>query len=445
MKKILLIALALAMLLCLAACGDFVSILPGADAGPEAEETGAPETDNGPDAVFEECALLAFLGWETFGESYYTDTPLALSYQPLPEGSGCRSYVFDRASIIAGCDALRAMTVTGKTQEEAVSSEEYVFTRADGPEYRLTFGLLADGTRVISTYTGTYMISGGEGLWSIVFPAYSPSYDVFDLYFRDDVRRFADEFYENTPVSVSYRMNSGATITSTDPEAVTAAFQALANSAVIVVENQPDQNVDLNQIRDYIFTMEDGTAYTFRFAQRCLAVTANAAFGPVYYWIDGVDILWNVDITPEDTSGKFQGGKVWQLREDTKRAAQVVDGTLEGISVAGIYVDYTIEGESGYLTLNGDTALKFLRRMCTVGVSADMTDAPAGDVITVSVTLSDGTGPILYFTGDSIQQVVGIHYICDSADMQDFRDLILQLAAEGYNTAVVVNTEGTTD
>ena len=444
MKKILLIALAFAMLLCLAACGDFVSILPGSDTGSAAAAPDTVATDDGADGEFQERGLFAFVGWDAFGESYYTDTPLALSYQPesAESGRGCRSYVFDRAGIIAGCDALRTMTVTGKIQEAPVSTAEYIFTRAEGPEYRLTFGQLADGTYVLSTYTGNYAVSGGEGLWSIAFPAYSAAYDVFDLYFSDSMRSFADDFYENMPVSIGYRMNSGATITSTDPEAITAAFQALAASNVIVVENQPDQNVDLNQIRDYIFTMEDGTTYTFRFAQRCLSVTANAAFGPVYYWIDGVDVLWNVDITPEDTNDKFAGGSVWQLREDTKRAALVVDGALEDVSVAGIYVDYDINGESGYLTLSGDTALSFLRRMCTVGVTADTTDVPEGDVITVSVTLSDGTGPILYFIGDSIQQMVGIHYICDSTDMQALRDLILELAAEGNNTAVVI-TENT--
>jgi hypothetical protein len=64
-------------------------------------------------------------------------------------------------------------------------------------------------------------------------------------------------------------------------------------------------------------------------------------------------------------------------------------------------------------------------------------DEPEGDTITVSITLSDWSGPILYFTGDSVQQVVGVNYACDSSDMASLRSTILSLAAEGNNTAQV--------
>lgn len=444
MKRLFLLALALVLLACLSACGDFVSILPGT----EAESAAAPaqaNTDEGDEASFAERPLLSFVGWEAFGDSYYTDTPLALSYQPETEDGeqGCRSYIFDRAGIIAGCDAIRGITVTGRAEGEPVSSAEYVLTRSTGPEYRLTFGSLADGTRVLCTYTGNYTVTGGDALWALHFPAYGSDYDVFDLYFSDDVRAFADNFYTDMPVSVGHRMTSGATITSTDPQAVTAAFQALADASVIVVENNPDQNVDLNQIRDYIFTMEDGTAYTFRFAQRCLAVTANSAFGPVYYWISGVDTLWNVQIVPESGDTEFRGGYVWELREDTRRTFEAVDGLLEDVSVAGVYVDYTINGEKAYLTLSGDVADSFLRQLSTIRVTGETVEYPEGDTFTVSVTLTGDTGPFLSFTGNAIQQMVGINYLCDSGDMDAMRGEILRLAAEGYNKATV--TSGNTE
>ena len=443
MKKIVTILLLLAMVLSLSGCGGFVSIMPGTEL-PDPEEMAA---NGGGAAVpsFREQPLLSFLNRESFGETYYSETPVALSYQPEREdGSvGCRSYVFDRTSVIAACDALRDMTVTGVSAEAPVSGARYVLTRQNGEEFDFTFGLLADGTTwVLNTTAGNYTLSGGEALFDLTFPAYDLSYDVFDLYFNDDIRAFADNFQTDRPISVGYRLNSGATITSDDPATVEAAFTALASATVIVVENRPDLNVDTNLTRDYIFTMEDGTTYTFSFAQRCLAVTAVNAFGPVYYWLSGVDDLWNVNIASHNTAEDFSGGVVGELREDVRRAADVVNGESEELSVLGVFVEYTIGDSSGYLTLDGDTAVSFVRQVCGIAASNVLTDATGGGKITVSVTLSDSSGPILYFAGDTVQQVVGVNYLCDSGDMQALRDTVMELAAEGNNTAQV-ETGGT--
>ena len=445
MKKIALLALVLALALCLTGCGGFVSILPGTELDPAAPA--AAEAEEPGEAAFEERPLLTQMGLEDFAENYYSDTPVGLSYQPTSEDGtvGCRAYVFDRSSIIAACDALRGVTVTAKTDEDPVVQQEFVLTMANGREYHFAFGLLADGvTRVVRTDRGTFTVTGGDALFEIPFPAYSSDFDVFDLYFDDSIRAFADKFEEQTPVSVGYRMNSGASITSTDPEAVEAVFRVLADASVIVVENLPDQNVDLNQTRDYIFTMEDGSTYTFSFAQRCLAVTANKDFGPVYYWISGTDDLWNVPIQSENNNGAFEGGELSGLREDIQRAAAIARGEYEAdLSVSGVFVEYTIGEESGYMALDGDTAMQFVQEVCAVQVTSEKTDAPDdGDRFTISVTLSDSSGPILYFTGDTIQQVVGINYVCDSGDMSSLRDTILELAENG-EYAVEVEEGGT--
>ena len=444
MKKLSWLALALSLVLCLSGCGRFVPILPGTQLPQEnAASPGVP----GAEDVFEARPLLTFLGREAFGESYYADTPAALSYQPASaDGSrGCRSYVFDRSSIVAACDALRDMTVTGRSDEAPVSETEYILTLADGTAYDFTFGLLADGaTRVLCTHTGDYTFTGGDALWDIAFPAYSQEYDVFDLYFDNSIRAFADSFHENTPVSVGYRMNSGASITTTDPEAIEAVFRALENATVIVVENQPDQNIDLADTRDYFFTMENGDRYTFSFAQRCLAVTANASFGPVYYWLTGMDELWNVEIVSENKNGSFEGGVVADLRDDIRRAADIAEGTYDAdLTVLGVFVEYTIGDNSGYIALSDDKADDFVRTVCAVRATNETVESPEGDKVTVSVTLSDSSGPIFYFTGDAIQQVVGINYVCDSGDMSALRDEILSLAADGSNTAQI--EEGGTD
>lgn len=441
-KKLFALLLGLAMLLSAGACGDFVSILPGTEYSlPESVDAEA-EAEEGP--VFTEKVLLTFLGLGSFAESYYSDTPVALSYQSVSGGTrGCRAYVFDRSSIIAACDALRRMRVVERLEEAPPVDGEYTLTMADGVEYVFSFGSMEDGTRTITTQSGSYMLTGGEALWEISFPAYSDDFDLFDLYFSDEIRSFADNFYSDTPVSVGYRMSSGATITTEDPELIRSVFRALAGARVTVVEDYPDQNIDLNQTVDYIFTMSDGRYYTFSFAQQCLAVKAVSRFDTVYYWMEGLSELWDIQIRSDNNVGQFEGGAVAELRDDIRTCARVVNGESEVLSVAGVFVEYDIDGESGYLTLSEDTADSFLQRVLSVTVSPETVEEPAGSTVTISVTLSDLSGPILYFTGDSIQQVVGRSYACDSGDMESLRGLILELAAEGNNTAEV--SEGGTD
>lgn len=83
------------------------------------------------------------------------------------------------------------------------------------------------------------------------------------------------------------------------------------------------------------------------------------------------------------------------------------------------------------MALDGDTAVTFVKNVCAMQVTAETEEAPEGDRFTISVTLSDSSGPILYFTGDTIQQVVGINYVCDSAGIAALRDEILELADNG--------------
>ena len=195
MKKILRVLLTLALVLGLCGCGNFVSIMPGTEAEtaalPTGQENSAETADTSEPAFFQEMSLFEFMGWEDFGANYYSDTPVAMSFQYNPGTKGCVSPVFDRASIIAACDALRAMTVTGDAPEGDNTDEMvFTFTMADGTTRSVTFD---HGN--LSLYTGDYTITGGDALWNIAFPASSGDFDIFDLYNNTDVRAFADGFY----------------------------------------------------------------------------------------------------------------------------------------------------------------------------------------------------------------------------------------------------------
>lgn len=437
MKKQYFLLSLLALMVLLGGCGRFVSIMPGTEL--PAEMTGAAEQE-----AFEAKALFAFLGWENFGENYYSDTPVALSYQTeAGEGGvrGCRAYRFDRASIITACDILRGITVTGEGEAPIQAGGEYTFTMTDGKEYDVTFAPTADGGHVLQSGGECYAISGDEGLWDIEFPSYSSEFDIFDLYFDDAVRTFADNFDTNPPVSVGYRMNSSATITSDDPEVIQSIFSTLKNAVVVMVENQPDQAIDLTQMRDYVFTMADGSTRVFSFAQQCLAVTANSAFGTVYYWLSGTEGLGDVSFANDDAN-VFEGGTVASLRDDMQQTANAAAGEGGELTVSSLFVEYSIGENSGYLALSNEEAAEFVRTLTAISVSSDTEQTPAGDRITVSVTLSDGTGPIFYFTGNTIQQMVGTNYVCDSGQMEALRSTVLELASDSGN-AVKVEDSGT--
>lgn len=433
MKRTLAVLLTLTMCLGLAACGHFVSIMPGdLIAGEQAADAvRTPE----PEDYFREQDLMSFMRWDEFAANYYSDTPVALSIRTSEKGYA--SPVFDRSSIITACDALRSMTVTDRVGEPVTdtgSDVAFTFTMENGSQYTVSFS-----GGYLNLSTGLYAVSGGEDLWNIVFPGYGGDFDVFDLYFDESVRAFADNFSTNTPVSIGRRSNGGATLASKDPEVVTRVFQLLAGAGIARVEDSPDQNIDLTQTTDYIFTMADESYLTFTFAGPCLAVTANADYGTVYYWLDGVDELPSITILPESTVPTFSGGPITGMREEIAQAQAAANGMLAGVTVQGVYVDYNIQGQHGYLTLSGDTAVNFVRQVTSINAAAETT-TPIGEDITVFVTLSDQSGPIIVFTGDTVQQMVGTNHACDVNAMANLRATIQTLAQDSNNISAAIES-----
>ncbi len=423
MKRSLAALLTLAMCLGLSACGHFVSIMPGD--GQTGEVAAAVQTEE-PEDGFREQGLMTFLRWDDFAANYYNDTPVALSVR---SGDAYASPVFDRTSIIAACDALRAMKVTDRAGEAGTGGTEtvFTFTMDGGIQYTVAF---AGGQ--LSLDTGLYAVTGGDALWQLTFPGYGGEYDLFDLYFDEDIRAFADGFYDNMPIAVGRRSNGGATLNSQDPAVIQQVFQLLAGASIARIEESPDQNIDLTQTTDYIFTMADESYYTFSFTGPCLTVTASDDYGPVYYWLNGVDSLPYVTILPESTVPTFAGGPITGMREEIAQALAAANGQLEGITVLGVYVDYNINGQHGYLTLDGANAISFVQRVCSISAGSEAVQ-PSGEDITVFVTLSDQSGPIIVFTGDTVQQMVGTNHQCDANAMNDLRNTILTLAQDENN------------
>lgn len=414
MKRIWVLTLFLALCLFLCGCGRFVSLLPGT----ELEETETEEVSE----VFEPEALFSFLSMEDFAQSYYENTPIAVSFSSGGSGLSPR---FDREAVIQACDALRAVTVTAPCTEYAEADKSVVFTMADGSTHTVNFA----GTR-LSSFTGDYEISGGEALWEIAFPGYGGDFDVFDLYTDSAIREFADGFDSNTPVSVGRRINGGALLTSSDSEVVRRAFEILKNAGIDRVEGSVDQNVNLNHREEYIFTMADGSSVTFLFTGSCLTVENSGVYGPVYYWISGAEELLNMEILPEDAGDAFAGGAVTGLRADIQEAADCANGNVEGKTVIGVYVSYVIDGQEGIATFQEEDAAEFMRYLAGLQVTGEKTEAvPEGESITVSVTLSDWSGPILNFTGDAIQETVGTWYRCEEASFDALQQHILEAAS----------------
>ncbi len=438
MKKILTMLLSAALLLSLCACGDYVSLLPGSEdvlVGVEEEEFAAK-------------TLSELLGWQDFMSSYYDNTPVAVSYTGA---EGFASPVFDRESIIKACDALRSVTVTESLGEAAEGTEadtRYTFTMSDGTTYSVEF---SNGALLYRSEL--YAVTGGETLSALAFPGCGGDFTVFDLYFDTKVTAFADSFETNTPVSVGRRANGGAVLSSQDADMIAQVYGLFATAEIESVEMHPDQNIDLGSIQDYVFTLPDGSTQTFTLTGGCLAVQANSSYGTVYYHITNADTLSALSIVTGSGTTVFEGGMLADLRSDIGRAVAVANGEYvapavveeqpeqaaredeseeqtEGgaLSVAGVYVSFDIDGTQDYISVTGDEAAEFVRLMSQIEVSGEhLSAAPEGSVITVSVNLSDWSGPICYFGGGAVQQTVGNWYMCSGSGYDTMRARILEI------------------
>lgn len=459
MKRILSCLLLSVLLLGLCGCGDYVSLLPGT----ELAETAVSES------AFEPTAVSELLGWDGFMSSYYDNTPVALSRQGA---EGYFSPVFDRETIIKACDAVRGMTATEKLTESADAADTaetvFRFTMADGSTRDIRFA--GETLRCVS---GDYTVSGGEALWELPFPAYDEGFSIFDLYYSDAVTAFAESFESERPASVGRRTNGGATLSNADADMVREVFELLRDAVIESVEANPDQTVDLNTVQDYVFTMDDGSTQTFTFTGGCLTVKVSDAYGPVYYRISTGEQLRNLPIAAKTAEAVFEGGTLDELRTDIARAVAVANGEYvepmntemansqdsrdededsedgeeepesTGMSVAGAYITFLLDGAEDYVSLQGEQAQEFVQLLGRMEVSAERAESePTDSPVTVSVNLSDWSGPIIYFRDGWVQQSVGVWYRVNEDDYAAMKELMMDDYWEQVDSRTI---EGTGD
>lgn len=459
MKKITTILITAALLLSLCACGDYVSLMPGSDMGMAQVET----------EEFTATTLSELLGWQEFISSYYDKTPVAVSFTGA---EGFASPIFDRESIIKACDALRSVTVMemlGDAPEGTKADARYTFTMSDGTTYSVEF---AGGELLYRSEL--YSVGGGEALESLAFPGYGGDFTVFDLYYDSRVTAFADSFETNTPVSVGRRANGGAVLSSQEAEKIAQVFELFATAEIESVETRPDQNIDLNSVQDYVFTLPDGSTQTFTVTGGCLAVQANSAYGTVYYHVSNLDELSAMSIATGSITAAFEGGMLGDLRNDIGRAVRAANGEYvapeneadrldqvsrdeyedesesdssesgegDGLTVAGVYVSFDLDGTQDYISITGDEAEEFVRLMGEIEVSSErLTAAPEGGSLTVSVNLSDWSGPICYFAGGAAQQTVGNWYVCTGSGYDAMCSRVLEIYWDQMSDRDIDGTE----
>ena len=142
-------------------------------------------------------------------------------------------------------------------------------------------GLLYACTGVDNLYAFAAGISDDTTL-----PTETSGNDFFSFFHDERVSGFSASFYSDTPTSASYTFNgeaSGEPILITDPDKITAVYEALAE---ITVTGEADTMLTDNE-HMIEFALQDGTSLSFRFNGHNLEWNGKA------YTLDGDTQLWD--------------------------------------------------------------------------------------------------------------------------------------------------------
>lgn len=197
--------------------------------------------------------------------------------------------------------ALSAVRVKGKPDQGPIdfmvqpASTVFSFQAGDGSAVSFSFldkrfaigdpigadGLLYDCTGADGMYAFAAQISDGTTLLTE-----TSGNDFFSFFGDERVSDFSASFYTETPAAVSYTFNgeaSGEPILITDPDKITAAYEALAE---ITVTGEADTMYTDNE-HIIEFALQDGTSLSFCFNGHNLEWNGNA------YTLDGDTQLWD--------------------------------------------------------------------------------------------------------------------------------------------------------
>ncbi len=210
--------------------------------------------------------------------------------------------VTDADTIREVFSALSAVRVKGKPDQGPIDfmvqpvSTVFSFQAGDGSAVSFSFldkhfaigdpigaeGLLYDCTGVDGLFAFAAQISDDTTL-----PTETGGNGFFSFFGDKQVSDFSASFYTQTPASVSYTFNgeaSGEPILITDPDKITAVYEALAETTV--TGEADTMYTDNEHIIE--FALQDGTTLSFRFNGHNLEWNGNA------YALDGDTPLWDI-------------------------------------------------------------------------------------------------------------------------------------------------------
>lgn len=209
--------------------------------------------------------------------------------------------VTDADTILEVFSALSSVRVKGKPDQGPIDfmvqpvSTVFSFQAGDGSAVNFLFldkrfalgdpiganGLIYDCTGADVLFAFAAQISDDTTL-----PTETGGNDFFSFFGDKRVSDFSAAFYTEPPTSISYTFNgeaSGEPILITDPDKITAVYEALAK---ITVTGEADTMYTDNE-HIIEFALQDGTSLSFRFNGHNLEWNGNA------YTLDGDTPLWD--------------------------------------------------------------------------------------------------------------------------------------------------------
>ena len=211
--------------------------------------------------------------------------PVAVIYDYSGEG-GTVSYPYYGGDIVASTvDALKQVTVVGEADEFAEDAGTALrFIAEDG----LTAGTVSFNMGNLEYNGSVYRIANDEALWSLPFPTqgYGTGY-LKDVMVSTSVAEFANRIQTEEPTALKVTEN-GQTREIGNAEQIAGAAQAFLNATVESTQQYEGDKAADGAVT-MVFTMADGTEYSFDFVKGALIYSFPSPLGNWAYYCDEFD------------------------------------------------------------------------------------------------------------------------------------------------------------